>query len=111
MTLTKDQIIALINSDIRALQRAIVVVYENQTDSERNGWTTKVRNGVGFNKIDAPIMCSIATQIQNGRTLSPKQIAVARRIIVKYAGQIEAAAIAKTKKTVPAPIDFGPVPA
>lgn len=78
------------------VKRAVLVIFEAQTASEQCSQTTKEHNGVGFNGTDAHILSSFAKQIMNfesGRSrfnspLSPKQMAIARTKISKYAGQI-----------------------
>lgn len=77
------------------LARAIVVIHSHQTSDEQYLRETVYHNQVGFNAIDAEIMSSFADQINAGRYLSPKQLAVARRIMPKYAGQLVKIAEAK----------------
>ena len=85
--------------------RAILVIYANQTASEQNTETTREDNGIGFNGTDAQILSSFAKQIiefEAGRTrfmtpLSRNQMVLARRKIMKYAGQLLKAARAKAE--------------
>ena len=69
-------------------QRAIVKLWERQTADEQAAQTTGHDNGVGFNGTDAFILSSFAEQINKGRTLSPKQLAIAFRKLPKYSKQI-----------------------
>lgn len=78
-----------LGSDSRWAERAITVLYGFQTEDEQVSNATKERNGAGFNGTDAFILSSFAEQIARGRTLSPKQQAIAFRKLPKYAGQIE----------------------
>ena len=73
---------------------AVVTIYRNQTKAEQASGHTGEYNGVGFNKFDAEILTSFAEQIirnkKYGRVklLSPKQIALARKRMKKYAKQL-----------------------
>ena len=69
-------------------QRAIVKLWERQTADEQAAQNTGHNNGVGFNGTDAFILSSFAEQINKGRTLSPKQLAIAFRKLPKYSKQI-----------------------
>lgn len=68
--------------------RAIVKLHQMQTFDEQNSQTTKESNGVGFNGTDATILSSFADQINKGRTLSPKQLAIAFKKLPKYSRQV-----------------------
>jgi hypothetical protein len=68
--------------------RALVVLHDQQTRDEQETRTTETHNGVGFTGIDAEILSSFAEQVKRGRTLSPKQLAIAHRRLPKYAGQL-----------------------
>lgn len=72
--------------------RALVRIYERQTADEQASQTTKVHNGIGFTGADAHILSSFAQQVQRGRKLSEKQMAILRKRIPKYARQLEAIA-------------------
>jgi hypothetical protein len=83
-----EEIRSLLEKSDKAVQRAIVALYERQTESERNTEATVEKNGVGFNGFDAKFFSSLAQQIQSGRVLSQKQIAFARKGIMKYSKQL-----------------------
>ena len=68
--------------------KAIVKLYERQTADEQCSGITKEDNGVGFNGTDANILSSFAEQIGRGRTLSPKQLAIAFKKLPKYSRQV-----------------------
>lgn len=68
--------------------RAIVKLWERQTIDEQASQVTRNVNGVGFNGTDANILSSFAEQINKGRTLSPKQLAIAFRKLPKYSRQV-----------------------
>ena len=68
--------------------RAIVKLWQRQTADEKATQSTGQDNGVGFNGTDAFILSSFAEQINKGRTLSPKQLAIAFKKLPKYSKQI-----------------------
>lgn len=88
MPYTKDQIKTMLQTRDIAVAKGVLAIYAYQTAVEQAAEGTTEDNGVGFNGADAPILSSFAKQLQQGRTLSAKQLAIARRKIVKYAGQL-----------------------
>ena len=68
--------------------RAVTAIYNAQTADEKNGKYTNWDNKVGFNRSDAKFGCSLAEQLAKGKTLSPKQLAAARRMMIKYRSQL-----------------------
>lgn len=68
--------------------KAIVRLYQLQTADEQCSQSTHNKNGVGFTGADANILSSFAEQIDRGRTLSPKQLAIAFKKLPKYSRQI-----------------------
>ena len=85
---TKEDIKRAIQTNDVAVCQALVRIYDHQTSDEQNAATTKYNNGIGFNGCDAEILSSFAKQYKERKSLSAKQIAIARRKVVKYAGQI-----------------------
>lgn len=69
-------------------QRAIVKLWQRQTADEQSTQTTGHDNGIGFNGTDAMILSSFAEQINRGRSLSVKQLAIAYKKLPKYSRQI-----------------------
>lgn len=86
--LTKQLIVEKLLTDNRWLARGIIAIYAKQTYEEQNAEATLKNNGVGFNSIDAYILSSFAKQLSQGRTLSQKQITIARKKMPKYASQL-----------------------
>lgn len=68
---------------------ALMEIYANQTQMEQVTQSTREWNGVGFSAFDAEILSSFATQYHNRKTLSVKQLDLARRKMAAYAGQLE----------------------
>lgn len=77
-----------LGADAQWASKAITLLYGFQTSSEQEAQATAERNGAGFNGTDAFILSSFAEQIAKGRTLSPKQLAIAFKKLPKYAGQV-----------------------
>jgi len=86
----------LLRSD-KWVYRAVVALYNRQTDEEKVISDTKDRNFRGFNAFDAEILTSFADQIQQWEScgynkyqnpLSRKQMAIARKKVLKYSGQL-----------------------
>ena len=89
-------------SDDRWLVRGILAIYARQTSDERSNQTTVYQNGIGFNGRDAAILSSFAKQIlaweatpvEDRRYSFPLsthvkgQLPLARRMMLKYAGQL-----------------------
>lgn len=94
-TWTKDQIREKLKTDDRWLIRGLMAIYAGQTQEEKSIGATKEDNGIGFNGCDAEILTSFAQGfIMYGR-LTPKQLAITRNKMVKYAGQLVKLAKAK----------------
>lgn len=89
-----------IEQDDRWLFRAVIAIFNRQTNDEKNSESTKHNNSVGFNGVDANIMSSFAKQIliwnrhvkagtnRYDKPLSDKQLRIARRTMMKYSGQL-----------------------
>ena len=96
----KEQMIReKVAKDPRWAVRALMVVYANQTADEKQMEATVIHNSIGFSGADAEILSSFAKQVEKGRTLSPKQMAIVHKKMPRYAKQLMAAAAAK------APVD------
>lgn len=92
--ITKVEIAEKLRTDNRWLERGILAIYKYQTEYEKNRGTTIEDNGVGFNGCDGEFLSSLAIWMgksynPEGSRLTPKQAAVARRKMIKYAGQLE----------------------
>lgn len=85
---TKQKVKELIMRNDKAVIRGISLLYSFQTEEEQYNEETTVNNGKGFSGVDAKFLTSLAKQIEEGRTLTPKQIDSARKRMVHYSGQI-----------------------
>lgn len=92
---TKADIIHLLNTNDRAVIRAILAITARQTQDEQANETTKYHNGRGWRPCDARMGSSMAKFYERNGYLSPKQIAWWRRPLQNgtpriniYAGQL-----------------------
>lgn len=69
--------------------RGMLRIYANQTEDEKESEETSHDNGIGFSGCDANILSSFAKQIEKGRAMSPKQMAIIFKKMPKYAAQLE----------------------
>ena len=85
---TIQEIRELLQTNDRAVMRAIWVLYERQTATEKASHCTIEDNGVGFNAFDAEFLTSLAEQAEQRGWLTPRQIQAGRKAVMKYAGQL-----------------------
>jgi len=90
MTWTEDQIKSMLRDSDKAVERAVVRLYNLQTLDERAAETTKHDNGVGFNSADAGYGSYLAKWLKTGKRLNDKHLGRARRMVTKYARQLAA---------------------
>ena len=65
----------------------LLIVYDNQTGQEKGALNTKKRNGVGFNKADAPILSELAEKFLHDGFLTPAELEIVSERIAKYHNQ------------------------
>lgn len=90
---------------MHAIGRALVALYERQTEDEQASHTTTDANGVGFSAFDAEIMTSLAEFYADRGYLTEKQVAMMRKPvgktkkprIARYARQLANIANAKVE--------------
>lgn len=85
---TKEEIADHMKNEDTWLYRGILAIYNKQTHNEQLSGETHELNGVGFNGADATIMSSFAEFLKNTGFLTPKQQVIARKKMMKYAGQL-----------------------
>jgi hypothetical protein len=68
--------------------KALLKIFEKQTQSEQEHETTNEYNGVGFTGIDGEILASFAKQLVSRGFLTPKQMAIVYKKMPKYWMQI-----------------------
>lgn len=97
--MTREQIKQVLRDNDRAVDRAMVVLYQRQTIDERSISQTKHSNGVGFSAADASLGTYFARYVLKGRPLTGQWLAKARRMALHYSGQLlEAAKIKEAQK-------------
>lgn len=85
---TVDSIRELISKNDAAVIRGMLRIFEYQTLTEQVAETTIENNSVGFSGAHAEIMSSFAKNYQKFGHLSIKQMIVARKIMLRYSGQL-----------------------
>lgn len=75
-------------TDDRWLYRGILAIYERQTFTEQAAGDTIEDNGVGFNGVDARKLSEFAEDIKKYGDLFDWKKTVARKKMLKYAGQL-----------------------
>ena len=84
--ITKKAKVAFVRQMLEAnanwAKRALIRIYDNQTDNEKVNGNTVEYNGVGFTGCDAEILSSFAEQLKNRGFLSPKQMTILHKKIV-----------------------------
>lgn len=96
----------------QVLAEALLAIYEQQTVAERHIGSTIEHNGRGFSGRDAEILTSFANWWKAKGWFSPKQIAVLRKKMPRYAGQLlrladeKAAEVASEVEKAKSEIDF-----
>ena len=118
--MTKDQIVHLLETNDKAIARALVVLNDRQTADEQRSQDTKYHNGRGFRPCHAHMGTSMAQFFLRNGFLTPKQIQYWRKTMAdgnmrigiywkQLAEEAEAKAAAKSSK--PATVTPNPAPA
>lgn len=79
---------AKLASDEKWAKKALLAIYENQTEDEQLTSATNHLNGVGFGGADAFILTRFAIQLKTRDFLSPKQMELVFHKIPRYSRQI-----------------------
>jgi hypothetical protein len=85
---TKDEIKEKLKTDDRWLIRALLAIYNKQTEDEQANDMTAHYNNVGFNGLDAEWLSKMARFYKDRGFLSPKQLMHVRKKMLKYSGQL-----------------------
>ena len=78
----------LLSASAQELWRPMFRLWLRQTDDEQSSGDTKYLNSVGYNGRDAGFAASLIRQWRWNGHWSDKQVAAARRMLKKYAGQL-----------------------
>lgn len=88
-TWNESSITNLINTNDKAVGRAVLAIYERQTSDEQSIGDTKYHNGIGFNGADAKYLSYCAEyMIKHHCGLTGKHLTKARQRIIKYRKQL-----------------------
>lgn len=85
---TVEEIKNLLSTNDKMVMRSTAKLFELQTEDEKNSDSTGHNNGVGYNGTDAFIMSKFAKFFNKYGYLTEKQLAIARRKIMKYSKQL-----------------------
>jgi len=77
-----------LSTDKKWAEKAIIKLYNQQTDDEQWVEETRLKNGIGFNAIDAQLLSSFAKDIEKYGRLTNKQCKWAFCKLPKYWNQI-----------------------
>lgn len=103
---TKEWLMAKIaENPVNTIGRALVAIFRHQTEVEKSSNTVTFRNGIGFTQADARTGSISAKYFLKHGTLEEWQLKIWNGLnkkgqprIVKYAGQLNNIANAKTKE-------------
>lgn len=96
----KETIQELLDTNDKAVLRAVLAIYDRQTDDEQLSEQTRELNNIGFSGVDGEIMSSFAKQIQKRGFLSAKQMLIARKKMKRYWRQLAEIASENGKNSV-----------
>lgn len=85
---TEAEIVLMLMNNDAAVDKAVLAIYNRQTESEKATQHTQDLNGMGFNGYDARTGSYYAKWILSGRNLSGKHLANARKMMIKYRRQL-----------------------
>lgn len=85
---TADKVKLSIATNDKAVVQALMKLYSLQTEYEKAVKETSETNRVGFNAFDAEILTSFSQQYEKKQWLSPKQLQLARKKLLKYSRQL-----------------------
>ena len=94
---TKHTIRILLATNDKAVARAMVVLFDRQTQDEKQAESTTHHNNRGFNHGDAKKGTYMARWVLSGRTLTGHHLDRARRMAMRYAGQLAEVANEKAR--------------
>jgi len=93
-----DYIRWLLNMNDRAVERAMVAIYNRQTADEQSAQDTKHSNGIGFSGADARLGSYYAKWVLSGKNLTGNHLMKARMMSQKYVRQLTDIATARLQK-------------
>lgn len=71
-----------------ALIKAALIIYNNQTELEKNNFESSEENRIGFDKYDAGTLTKICKKLENGKYISENELYLLRSRIPRYWKQL-----------------------
>lgn len=84
----KDFIKFMVDTNDRWALRALVVIYNEQSDDEKRFGVANRDNGRGFGKVDAGKMCPIAQRYIRYKRLNPYDMIKVHKVMRRYSRQL-----------------------
>ena len=85
---TKEFIKEKLSTDLRWIERGLIVLYNRQTTDEQQSKNTKHLNGRGFNSVDSSFLTYCSEYILKGNHLSGKYLERVKKRLPRYWNQI-----------------------
>lgn len=92
---TKEKLWAVLEVNDDQLAKALVALYNRQTEDEKETKETTEQNGIGFNGVDSTFLSSVAESFKKYGKLTSAQTNALRKALKKYRGQLVEIANAK----------------
>lgn len=94
---TRDEIDEILKANPRAVERAMVRLFELQTEVERETSATRIHNNVGFSSYAARRGSYYARWVTSGKQLTGKHFESALKIALRHSRQLVDLANSKAK--------------
>jgi len=78
-----------LSTDVRWIERALIVLFHRQTSDEQDSGQTRVYNNRGFNGADSRYLTYCAKYVIGGGRISGKHLQKCAKMLPKYWKQIE----------------------
>ena len=85
---TKETVRELLLRNDRAVERGVMSIYAKQTEDEKSSEHTKHHNNVGFSGCHGHMGSYYAKWLMSGRHLNGAHLVKARKMMLKYSGQL-----------------------
>ncbi len=95
MAWNRNQINELLKTNPKAVERAMIRLYELQTLDEKQTQTTRIRNGAGFSSSHSRYGSYYANWVMSGRNLTGTHLEKARAIAIRHSRQLVSIANSK----------------
>ena len=88
-TMTKEFIQEQLQYNPKWIERGLVVLYNRQTQDEKENVMTKYENGIGFNGSDVRYLTYCSKWVMSGKSLSGVHLQKCGKMLKKYWKQIK----------------------